>query len=288
MKRKTLIYIIGAGRSGTTILDIILGNAKDSLSLGEFNRFFKRDGKPPKRKKSDAVYVFWKKVREDFEKDYGNEFQFTDLDKIVHANEYHTAILRSLSGMLTKKYKLIIQKQYGALFKNSSETILIESSKYPLRAYNILRELDHKSVEIKFVYLKKDPVKVVQSFQKKDVEQPSKGLFASNIYYFLVNTLCLLVMQLIKMRHFSGISIRYENLLADPVATLAKIEKTLGINLQASRNIIAEHKELQTGCLFDGNRIRLAKTLVLRKENISNSTNFSALFTRAFNYIIYR
>jgi hypothetical protein len=39
MKR---IYIVGDGRSGSTILDAILGNASDTVSVGECCRFWKR------------------------------------------------------------------------------------------------------------------------------------------------------------------------------------------------------------------------------------------------------
>lgn len=279
---------MGAGRSGTTLLDIILGNAEDSVSLGEINRFFKRGGVPPKREPTDEKYIFWKQIREDFEAEYGHAFEYPDLHKIVSANEYHTAFLNSIFGILSKTYKLILQKQYALLIRNCHESVLIESSKYPLRAYNLMRELDREEIELKFVYLKKDPVSVVQSFRKKNVEQPSKGLLASNIYYFLVNTLCMLVMRLIKAHNFAGVSIKYEDLLSDPLRALTKIENTLAINLQASKDLIGEGKELKTGFLFDGNRIRLLKTLTLRRENNSNNTNFDALFTRVFNYIIYR
>ena len=37
MNRPKVIYIMGCGRSGTTILDIILGNHSGFLSLGELN-----------------------------------------------------------------------------------------------------------------------------------------------------------------------------------------------------------------------------------------------------------
>ena len=151
-----------------------------------------------------------------------------------------------------------------------------------------MKVLDPEMVKIKFIYLKKDPVKVVRSFQKKDLEQPSKGLIAANFYYFLVNSLCILTVWLLKKKRYEVVSIKYGNLLADPLATLTKIETALAVNLQAAKEKIVGGKHLDTGFLFDGNRIRLSKTLKLRKENSSNSTNFGSLFTRVFNYVIYR
>ena len=65
-----LIYIIGSGRSGTTLLDILLGNAKDSFSAGELNRFTTRNGIPPKRDESSLENKFWRNVREKLPKSY--------------------------------------------------------------------------------------------------------------------------------------------------------------------------------------------------------------------------
>ena len=77
---------------------------------------------------------------------------------------------------------------------------MIESSKYPVRALNLSNYLDNQSLSIKYIYLKKDPVRVIKSFQKKGLEQPSKGYFAANIYYFCVNILCRYVIYVLKKR----------------------------------------------------------------------------------------
>ena len=38
---------MGAGRSGTTLLDILLGNGDGFVSCGELNRFPRHQGHPP-------------------------------------------------------------------------------------------------------------------------------------------------------------------------------------------------------------------------------------------------
>ena len=67
MKPK-IIYIIGAGRSGTTLLDIVLGNAEDIFSAGELNRFSKLQGIPHDAR-DEKVQQFWKQVKEDLGKE---------------------------------------------------------------------------------------------------------------------------------------------------------------------------------------------------------------------------
>ena len=46
-RMQKIVYIMGAGRSGTTLLDIMLGNNPGIFSAGELNRFPVRDGIPP-------------------------------------------------------------------------------------------------------------------------------------------------------------------------------------------------------------------------------------------------
>ena len=47
MRKKQILYVMGAGRSGTTIADIILGNQRGFFSCGELNRFPVRQGVSP-------------------------------------------------------------------------------------------------------------------------------------------------------------------------------------------------------------------------------------------------
>ena len=41
-----LIYVLGAGRSGTTLLDVVLGSAAGAFSCGEIRKFLQLDGRP--------------------------------------------------------------------------------------------------------------------------------------------------------------------------------------------------------------------------------------------------
>ena len=105
-------------------------------------------------------------------------------------NEFHSSIFKNLFKRNHSAYIDRLKHQYRAISETTDKTILIESSKYPVRALNISNYLSDEGLIIKYVYLKKDPVKVVRSFQKKDLEQPSKGFLSANIYYLLVNLLC--------------------------------------------------------------------------------------------------
>ncbi|MFD2822514.1 hypothetical protein ACFS5M_02460 [Lacinutrix iliipiscaria] len=285
--KKTLIYIIGAGRSGTTLFDIVLGNTSDSISLGEINRFFKRDGIPPKRKEDSDVYLFWKKIRQTFER-LSNTKSYAEYDSLFQKNEFHSNILKSFLKTNDLNYQKDLNDLYKAIALNVDEKIIIESSKYPARALNLSNYLNKEDIAIKYIYLKKDPVKVVKSFNKKDIEQPSKNFLMANIYYLVVNTICSIVIKVLKRRGHHTFCFKSEDFLKHPETVLKAAEKALNEDFSESQNQILNNRPLYTGFLFDGNRIRLKETLFLQPYKNNTKKNLKYYFTRVFNYIVYR
>lgn len=286
MKQK-LIYILGAGRSGTTILDIVLGNCSGSISLGEINRFFKRNGIAPKREINSKEYVFWDKIKGTF--DMHLEGDYSSFKKAFDKNEYHTHFLKLLLFGSDKFYQNILIKQYESIAEHTKDKkVLIESSKYPARALNVSSALKGK-MEVGYVYLKKDPVKVVSSFGKKGLEQPAKPFLASNLYYFTINVFCYLTVWKLRKRGHNVVVLKYEDLIEEPSRVLDRIESKLGIEVEAVKDKINDNETLDTGYLFDGNRIRLKDYVVLQRDlKKANKKGFPHYFTRGFNYLVYR
>ena len=286
MPEKSLIYIIGAGRSGTTLLDILLGNANNTISIGELNRFFKRDGIPPKRKENSPTALFWREIRDRFDAENPNE-DYTKLAKIFRRNEYHSTAFKAFFKVNDANYKRYLNASYKAVFSKVDEEVLIESSKYPLRALNLSNHLSFSGVKIKYLYVKKDPVKVVESFKQANVEQPPKNFISANVYYFLVNVLCTIVFRALKRNHRCH-KIKLETLLNEPIKTLSDIEAALDIDLGEAKRKVENNQPLDTGFLFDGNRIRLKESLLLQSNKPVERRSIGYFTTRFFNYLIYR
>lgn len=284
---KTLIYIIGAGRSGTTLLDIVLGNNKNSISLGEINRYFRRKGIPPKRTPQDPVFSFWKSIKNKIDGKIINT-NYEDLDKVFNKNEYHSGILKSFKKKNDQRYIEALKAQYISLCELAEENVLIESSKYPVRALNLSNYISGENLEIKYIFIKKDPVKVVESFNKKDVEQPHKGFFASNLYYLVVNLLCGKVVRTLVKRGHKVFKLKYEDFMENPEAMLNELANGIEVNFDEVKSKISNNSPLKTGFLFDGNRIRLKETLLLQARNQEIAKNVKYYFTRLFNYIVYK
>ena len=57
-----VVYIMGCGRSGTTLLGVILGNSRGALNVGELVDYPKFSGIPSGFDAESDNFKFWEKV----------------------------------------------------------------------------------------------------------------------------------------------------------------------------------------------------------------------------------
>ena len=266
-----IIYIIGAGRSGTTLLDIILGNTANIFSAGELNRFAILDGRPP-LVRDETVDQFWKQVKENLKKENIEDLNL--YKNISKQFEFHTSVLnftakrKRLFNIYTNYQKKIFCNVSKLALQQYNKTIISDSSKYPMRALQLSKIFGSN---VSFIYIKRNPFAVVKSFQKKDIEQPPKNRINANIYLLAVNAIANKVVKEVKKKSKVAI-ITYDDLVKEPIVTLNKIEKTLDINLQEAKDLIETNQPLKVGLLFDGNRLRLKNQITFNKKAPENKT----------------
>ena len=97
--RKKVIYIMGVGRSGSTILDILLGNGEDILSGGEINRYVVRQGIPTYwcHIENSPTFLFWKNIGTRLRDKFPEGLEFTQLNQLSQKYEYHTEHLYNIN-----------------------------------------------------------------------------------------------------------------------------------------------------------------------------------------------
>ena len=84
---------MGSARSGTTLLDIVLGNAENIFSSGELNRFTRRNGRPPQREDEDPTFIFWDHFKTRLPGKYFDlNGKMSTLDSIVDKCEHFKAL----------------------------------------------------------------------------------------------------------------------------------------------------------------------------------------------------
>ncbi len=274
---------MGGGRSGTTLLDIILGNAEDAFSTGEIHKFPKLKGCPHGFEQGSPNFAFWKKVEQALFDSYKDQpVDYKGLRKLTRKLEYHSNFwlnyVNWISSGKRKVYATYVNRFFDALFGSIDEPLVIDSSKYPTRALSLYRHLDYS---IHFIYLIRHPVGVVTSFAKKDLEQPPKNYFQANLFYFVINLFNALVCRKIGKDNF--IKVRYDDLLAEPVKELTRIQEKFGIDLSRPKDLIAAGQPLSVGYFFEGNRIRLQESIRLKQKKASYPANIKNTITRLFN-----
>ena len=265
MSTAKIIYIIGAGRSGTTLLDILLGNQDVVFSAGELNRFLKRDGVPHSARDKEALQ-FWENVSREIECD------FASLKSSAHKLEYHTGWFKQvfLNNKEIFKYEDFNRKLFKAISRQlKADKIIVDSSKYPMRAKHLSRIFKDR---VSFIYVQRNPLDVVTSFGKKDVEQPSKGRIAANVYLFAVNVLAKIIFNRLKRTHSCSV-VSYDELVTEPKQVFRKLSSDLNIDFFQVQQKFDKNEKFQVGWLFDGNRLRLKNEIALKlKRNDKKGT----------------
>lgn len=281
--RKKIIYIIGSGRSGTTLLDILLGNQEGVFSGGELTRYALRHGVPTGFDDKPERTAFWRSFTEDFAAD----LDFDHTESLINDFEYY-----NLKGGLPNQarqaeYRRFWRSFFDTLFERIDERVVVDSSKYPKRALQLSEILPAREYELCYIYIKRDPIGVVKSFAKTDVYIPPKNWLSANVYYSLSNLACQWAVQKLAKKH-SVIAIKYERLVSEPQRVLSELGEAVGIDFSALKQKVSDQEPLLVGDLFEGNSMRVKQQIKLRQETTDHPTTFINTFTRIFNLPIYR
>jgi Sulfotransferase family len=213
-ERPKVVYVMGAGRSGSTILGVALGNCANMFFAGELNKWLPRSGTPSL---ADPERVnFWSAIRAELE-DASGLFGYGASCLERSSSLFH---IRNwpLRRRLRSRYRVIAEELYGAIARRAHVTHVVDTSHYPLRA----RELQSLAgVDLYLVYLVRDPQSVVASLGRKDVVERSFGMAAANTYLWLTNLLSSYVF----LRHprERRLFVRHEEFCADPEGVVGEI-----------------------------------------------------------------
>jgi hypothetical protein len=246
--------VMGAGRSGSTILGVALGNCARVFFAGELDKWFARDGTP--RREDPALRAFWREVLG----------EVGDVQDVFAAR---TGWLERSSALfdprkwrtrrrLRARYRGVSQRLYLAVAELAQASSVVDTSHYPLRARE-LQALD--GIELHLLYLVRDPQSVVASLARRDVAERRFGIVAANAYLWLTNLLSLLVF----LRHprERRLLVRHEDFVADPSGVLVQILDRTGTGTDA---VMPDLQHLRTGIAFHGNRLLGTEVVALRSR----------------------
>ena len=232
--RIPVLYIGSWGRSGSTLLDLMLGQLPGYVSLGEVRYLFER-GLQERQRCGCGMPVpecpFWRAVLEEA---YGAEWssarwvattvaRWRRVDGLalvprLAAPRQSGAFARELTA-----HRGILAGLYAAVQKVSGARVLVDSSKYA--AYGLLLA-GAPEIDLRLLHLVRDSRAVAHSWTRRkrmpevgaeERYMPRKGAVRSALYWSLEN----LALELLHRSAPAAYLLRYEDLTADPARALA-------------------------------------------------------------------
>jgi hypothetical protein len=238
--RPKVIYVMGAGRSGSTILGVTLGNCEGVFFAGELDKWLGKAGRPPLQ--GAERERFWNDVREEVDAGDligGRARRMERSSALLHPRNW------SARRRMRQRYKQVAEELYRAVAHVAGVTYVVDTSHYPLRA----RELQHLAgVDLFLMFVVRDPHSVVASFGRDDVIERRFGVLSTNLYLWL--TYLLSMSTFLRHPRDQRLFVRHEEFLADPQAVVGQILERAGA--PASTPDLAR---LHTGLPFQGNRL---------------------------------
>lgn len=269
---KKIIYVLGCGRSGSTILGFCLGNAANTLDLGEVIEFTRFRGRPNGFDQSTENYAFWDRVLQLIETRDG-EINFDRIKRLQNRFDKHYAIpLLFLPTLWLKpfglaEYRKFLQSKYDGIFEQSQCQWFIDSSKYPSRLLH-LRAI-YGAETIKVAYLIRDPGILAKAFQNSE-QSTTKSFLTGMLYYFGVNFASFVLFTLTPANN--RIRIVYEKLVQFPKTSIETIGSRFGLDVSELLNKIENGLALKRGYIFNGNRMRIQKSIVFKQGSPRSAT----------------
>jgi hypothetical protein len=254
--RTKLVYVMGAGHSGSTILGVALGNCADFFYAGEVEEWMVNAGKPPWM--SGERHAFWEQVtaQTDGADLFGSE--------ALYSIERSSALLRvdrwSMRRRLLSSYRRVCQELLRAIARTAGTSHVVDTSHFPLRARELKRLRD---VDLFLLFLVRDPHGVVDSnlrqFRPHEIAERRWRTIIMNVNLWL--TLLVSVAVFLGHRRDRRLFVRHEDFVSDPEGVLRQILDVVGSDAQ-----VPDLSDLRVGAPLEGNRLIRTKRISLERR----------------------
>ena len=282
-----IIYIIGTGRNGSTLVDIVLGNSRKIQSTGElFNTIGAwKINKVCSCNKDVNDCQFWSKVKKLFE----STSKDLDLNNILSLQKCFERSMFSPVNLFfnrlfhTKKYQQYekyLREFYTTIASVSGKPALVDSSKNPFRGYALLNSFQDN---IYFIHLIRDGRGQMWSWIKAGIIPPFNIAVRKNregnrseeekqhfwwtpfLYAFswiLYNMISYLVV--LKAGSNKSIHILYEDFVKNPSFYIKKIGALIDEDLHELCHFVDKKRPLAINHILAGSRHRHLKQITIR------------------------
>ncbi|MAS37929.1 MAG: hypothetical protein CL610_28300 [Anaerolineaceae bacterium] len=232
-ERIKVLYIAGSGRTGSTILERILGQFEQIGSYGELRFIWDRGyagNWPCGCTKPFRECDFWQAVMaQTF------DHQPIDIDAVLHLNQHvdRTRYVPQILGIRRTQqfkqdfeaYTALLQKLYAAIIDVSGKPIIVDASKFDSSGF-ILGQMP--GIELHVLHLVRDSRAVAFSWQRRKMHRMSDGRerpqvrrtpVRAALEWLKLNALA----EVMRWHSTSYQRLRYEDFIQNPSASIAHI-----------------------------------------------------------------
>lgn len=261
-----LIYIVGFGRSGSTLIESKIVDAFNGCGLGEvffiwergvINNDLTADGKP--FRESD----FWRRVFSGRKMSTSETIAAKVNMKTVadfRGNRISDFFNKTASASSVNKLATNISPLYQRALAETSSSFLIDSSKYPRYGRAIA---DTTDLSVGFLHIYRDPRAVVHSWQRVKARRESTGngkmtMARSRTIFGPIWRWISFNEEALKLRERDTskyIAMSYEEFCNDPESALALIQNTFDIPLRPREKRSEWYSVSGNPARFDGNLV---------------------------------
>lgn len=275
----TVLMLGGFGRSGSTLLERALGEVAGVTALGEVIHLWERGLRDDERCGCGVNFAscpFWSAVGD---RAFGG-WHWLD-PTVTVADRASVVTNRNLPGLVTglllpmrrlRRNRLVRRMNgiYAAAAEMTHAALLVDSSKHPAYAY-VMRPA---RIRLRCALIVRDPRGVAYSWSKtvvrpeiahRRVHMPRYHVLASALRWSLYAVLC----HAMRLLRVPVITIRYEDLVADPRATVAAVLAFTGYDVadSALAHLHPDRVELGVHHTVAGNPMRFRTgTIELRPD----------------------
>ncbi len=279
IEMKQIVYVMGRGHSGSTILDALLGNAPNTVGVGELVSGWNRIEGKCSCGATLSDCPFWKGVRSRYEQTASKDWKNAGDVSAWQAN-----ILRVGHTILKKNpHPDLVQMTTDAFECIGAEAgveNVVDSGKEFSRALFLLRRF--KSAKVIFLIRRCDAVVASRLSRIKDgtgflmLRKRSKSRVLAPLF-LIVTTINWMIGNIIGeciSWAYSGrvIRVRYEDLCKDTTGTLNRLGSFLEIDLSSVSTNVVEQNSMPIGHKIAGNRTRESGAFVFNPKLAKSRT----------------
>lgn len=259
-----VVYIAGYGRSGSTLLDMILGWHEAVVGTSELSFVFDQVLRGGACTCGEPLLAcpLWGPVLERVGKAGFTWKQAADItrraERLFSRHRDPTA------------YRRLWEELMAALREQSGTSVVVDSSKSTRLTVRRARMLGEYSLDsLKVIHLVKDPANVMQAVHRGYNRTLAAGVEGNTRRAVLRGFLGWIVANLLvectwRRRDGRRLLVRYEDLVGDPPATLRTIGGFIGCDLSAVASQVQSGESIPAGHAIKGNRMRRGTAVALQ------------------------